>query len=188
MPHIGFKEWSLVCEALGQGQQTLILRKGGIHEGRKGFQFQHDAYWLFPTGFHTQADLLTWTPQSISDFLIPKEETREKVEIRYWTRTEQLWKVTEWQRLLELRPHHIWKDSVLEERFLWNEDSCLHVALVRVYRRTTPWCFDYEKKFGGCRSWVNLPTPDDVPMEAVLTDKEWNQQAAQIRRVLIPSS
>ena len=27
-----FKEWAVICEALGRGQQALILRKGGIEE------------------------------------------------------------------------------------------------------------------------------------------------------------
>ena len=34
MKSIGFKEWAIVCEALGRGRQSVILRKGGIAEGR----------------------------------------------------------------------------------------------------------------------------------------------------------
>ena len=30
MESVGFKEWSLVCDALGGGTQSVILRKGGI--------------------------------------------------------------------------------------------------------------------------------------------------------------
>ena len=37
-----FKEWAIVCDALGKGQQSIIFRKGGIHEGKRGFQFKHD--------------------------------------------------------------------------------------------------------------------------------------------------
>lgn len=51
---IGFKEWALVCEALGNGTQSIILRKGGIAEGRDGFRFKHDEFLLFPTLFHEQ--------------------------------------------------------------------------------------------------------------------------------------
>lgn len=36
---IAFKEWDIVCKALEEGRQSLILRKGGIHEGREGFSF-----------------------------------------------------------------------------------------------------------------------------------------------------
>src|SRR5581483_11346419 len=54
-----FKEWAAVCAALSSGRQSLILRKGGIHEGREGFRVEHREFWLFPTAFHQQADALT---------------------------------------------------------------------------------------------------------------------------------
>ena len=49
-----FKEWEGIVEALGHGAQILILRKGGIAEGRAGFQVKHPKFWLFPTGYHQQ--------------------------------------------------------------------------------------------------------------------------------------
>ena len=39
MESVGFKEWAIVCEALGRGEQSIILRKGGIAEGREGLPF-----------------------------------------------------------------------------------------------------------------------------------------------------
>src|SRR5213082_2938121 len=54
MESAGFKEWSLVCDALGRGRQSVILRKGGIAEGRGGFSFRHREFFLFPTFFHEQ--------------------------------------------------------------------------------------------------------------------------------------
>ena len=49
-----FKEWEAIVEALGHGAQIVILRKGGIAEGRAGFQARHPKFWLFPTGYHQQ--------------------------------------------------------------------------------------------------------------------------------------
>ena len=45
----------------------------------------------------------------------------------------------------------------MRERFAWNEESSLHVALVRVSKLPQPWIFPYERGYGGCRSWVKLP-------------------------------
>ena len=53
---IGFKEWQVVCDALATGRQSILLRKGGIHEGREGFSFAHDSFFLFPTRFHAQGE------------------------------------------------------------------------------------------------------------------------------------
>ena len=52
--HAAFKEWEAIVEALGQGAQIILLRKGGIAEGRAGFQAKHPKFWLFPTRFHQQ--------------------------------------------------------------------------------------------------------------------------------------
>src|SRR5207244_11867275 len=54
MESVGFKEWSLLCDALGRGRQSVILRKGGIAEGRGGFSFRHREFFLFRTFFHEQ--------------------------------------------------------------------------------------------------------------------------------------
>src|SRR5258705_3213217 len=43
-----FKEWAIVVDALGRGEQIVILRKGGIREGRGGFHVEHPQFWLFP--------------------------------------------------------------------------------------------------------------------------------------------
>jgi hypothetical protein len=50
--NVAFKEWAVVVEALGEGEQILILRKGGISEQRGQFEVQHREFWLYPTQFH----------------------------------------------------------------------------------------------------------------------------------------
>ena len=44
-----FKEWAIVCEALGSGRQSILIRKGGVAEGRSGFAYEHSEFFLFPT-------------------------------------------------------------------------------------------------------------------------------------------
>ena len=39
-----------------RGRQSVILRKGGIAEGRDGFAFRHREFFLFPTFFHEQVE------------------------------------------------------------------------------------------------------------------------------------
>ncbi len=41
-----------------QACQTIILRKGGINEGREGFRVEHGEFWLLPTRFHQDASQL----------------------------------------------------------------------------------------------------------------------------------
>lgn len=43
------KEWAIVCKALEEGRQVLLLRKGGIMEYKQGFEIKHNKFLLFPT-------------------------------------------------------------------------------------------------------------------------------------------
>lgn len=155
----GFKEWEVVCDALGSGRQSVIFRKGGIHEGRDGFSFAERAFFLFPTRFHHQAASVREGRVSEK----PEWQVGEPVEIRYFAEAEWAVTLNDWERVVALEPYHILTEQVLRERFDWEgkgmKTSSIHVALVRVFRLAEPWTFPYEKKFGGCRSWIDLPEP-----------------------------
>jgi hypothetical protein len=186
-PPIGFKEWAYVCEALGQGVQTIILRKGGIHEGRGGFHFQHGTFWLFPTGFHNQGEQLRWTPPDVAGIAVPRDEERETVTVRYFAVLDAVWRLSDWDKVAALEPYHVWREEVVRERFAWNEESCLHVALVRVSVLPERWSFPYERGYGGCRSWVKLPE-DGAGLEKntkpAMEAAAWNEVAAKVRAIL----
>jgi hypothetical protein len=184
---VAFKEWALVCEALGQGVQTIILRKGGIHEGKKGFSFQHDAFWLFPTGFHAQAEQLHWMPENAAEISVPADEKRETVEFRAFATLDGVWKVTDWEQAVALAPFHVWKEEVVRERFAWGDDTCLHVALVRAYALPEPWIIPYQPGYGGCRSWVKLPAVPEglqAKLRPSLADEAWEKTAKGVREIL----
>src|SRR5437763_3391140 len=110
MQSVGFKEWALVCEALGRGEQTILLRKGGIAEGRQGFGFRYPDFFLFPTFFHEQAGKVR-TP----DAVIPAA-TEGEIQIRYFAKLEAHKKITSWPAAVRLQPFHILDESVVRER------------------------------------------------------------------------
>src|SRR5687767_1695492 len=49
---VGLKEWAIVCHALEQGRQIILLRKGGIRESGGEFELEHRQFLLFPTYLH----------------------------------------------------------------------------------------------------------------------------------------
>src|SRR5438552_8799199 len=105
MESIGFKEWSLVCDALGHGTQLVVLRKGGIAEGRAGFAFRHPEFFLFPTFFHEQL-----RKRRQPDAEIPKEREGE-IESRFFARVVAVKEITEWEIIVALEPLHILEQS-----------------------------------------------------------------------------
>src|SRR6516164_4165918 len=53
------KEWAVICRALGEGRQAILLRKGGITESEGEFRLEHRRFWLYPTYLHQQQDGIT---------------------------------------------------------------------------------------------------------------------------------
>ena len=48
------KEWATVVNALENGDQTVLLRKGGILEDSSGFVVESEKFFLFPTFEHQE--------------------------------------------------------------------------------------------------------------------------------------
>jgi hypothetical protein len=163
----GFKEWALICQALGEGAQSIILRKGGIAEGRAGFRFAHEDFLLFPTFFHEQL-LKTTLPGGTA---VPSPRADEQIEVRYRARVEWTRELTDPAAIALLAPFHCWREEVIEERFRYDAHPGINLAWVRMYRLSQPFVFPFHRSYGGCRSWVELPAlPPETESEAVLDD------------------
>ena len=178
----GFKEWALVCEALGTGHQSLLLRKGGIAEGRNGFRFEHQEFFLFPTWFHGQVEKIRL--QHVS--AIPLEEP-EELSLEYRATIEWSGLIEDRKKISKLEELHILQESVIDERFSYNAGGGkegLHVAFVRVYRVDQPVRLPMEKRFGGCRSWVALPEVAESALVSVLSDEEHAARLSQFNQAL----
>src|SRR5216117_1413384 len=93
---IAFKEWAVVVDALGRGEQIIILRKGGIREGPGGFSVDHGEFPLFPTLFHQQRDSVLPHAQRRFDAMAPMLGNSLRVQIEFFAR------VIAWQRLESL--------------------------------------------------------------------------------------
>ena len=176
---MAFKEWAVVCEALGSGRQSVILRKGGIAEGRDGFAFLHREFFLFPKRFHETVEKTTLPP----GFALPPERQGE-VEIRFTAKIEWTCFLSDPERLEALGDFHILRDEVVEERFRFGESPGIHVGFARIYRMSSPWILPMEKRFGGCRSWVELPDAPVISIEPVLSDEENQRRSESLRELL----
>jgi len=163
MQSIGFKEWAVVCQALGEGRQRAIVRKGGIAEGCNGFAFRYPEFFLFPTFFHEQLSRVR-LPSAVLP--IPPSD----IEIQFLVRVKEARVMTDWEEVRALEALHILQESVVRERFEYDEAPGVHVAFVDVFRLDHVWRFPDSKTFGGCRSWVPLRDPPrDLQLHPVQT-------------------
>ena len=153
--NIAFKEWAVVVDALGRGEQILILRKGGIREQRGEFHVDHHEFWLFPTQYHEAERSVIPSKRPLLRELAAATP-RDFVDIEYYVVADTVLTVTDLERVKRLQGRHIWSEQVLQERLQFGREVGLHALLTRVYRRTAPERFPLRESYGGCKSWVEL--------------------------------
>jgi hypothetical protein len=180
-----FKEWAIVVDALGRGEQIVILRKGGISEGRGGFQVEHPEFLLFATLFHQQRESVLPHAQRRYDAIASRLPAADKLRIEFFA------KVAEWRRLdsladaERLRGQHIWRDEVIAERFEWGRTKNIFAIAVRVLRLAAPVELPMSPSYGGCKSWIELEEEVDVrDATPVLDDNAFNAKLAQFTSAL----
>ena len=178
----GFKEWSLVCDALGAGAQSIILRKGGIHEGRGGFFWKHDRFFLFPTHFHEQSVHFPWpggTPAS------PERSDDAPHTLTLFGEVIFKHQLTAWEDAERLRPFHHWTTETIRERFDYTDHAGISLAFLRLWKVEPAWTFPHQTGYGGCRSWLDLPeVPRDLTLSPVMSDPDHAGQLAAVRAAL----
>jgi hypothetical protein len=189
-PPVAFKEWQVVCAALAAGCQSILLRKGGIHEGRQGFSFAHESFFLFPTRFHATAEQVREGEIAAA----PEWQPGDTVRITHYAETAWAITLTEWQQVSALAPLHIYTEKNVHDRFHWQgpdmASGSIHLALVRTHLLTEAWEFPYEAKYGGCRSWVELPAhPTGMKESAlpVLSDRDFDNLVSQLEQRIRPT-
>lgn len=184
---VAFKEWQVVCDVLASGRQSILLRKGGIHEGRSGFSFAHESFFIFPTRFHAQGG------QVREGEVKPLPEWQTGDILRITHHAEARWAVTlhDWEKVAALESCHIYSEATVRERFDWEgkgmASGSIHVALVRVRALAAPWEIIYQPSFGGCRSWITLPDPPADWQETarpVMDDAEFARFAETLAALL----
>ena len=151
----------MVCDALENGEQSIILRKGGIHEGRTGFSFKHEQFVFFPTLFHEQVKHLKGNQsQTHCNKQDSEHQIGDRITIKCWAQLKFVWNLTCWETIKKLDAYHIWTMKTVRDRFEWSESvgsqPGIKMALLRTFKLKQPWHIQYQKKYGGCRSWLKL--------------------------------
>jgi hypothetical protein len=178
------KEWDVVCEALGSGRQVIVIRKGGIAEGKDGLRFRHDEFVLLPTFFHQQAERVV-PDAAFAARQAGDSGERDVVEIRHAATLVWHKVVTDRAVLPGLRAYHILTGEEVEARFGQAPEPGVQVALLRVYRLDPPLRVPWQKSFGGCRSWAEVEADLEAASRvSVLSDEKFAEIEAGLRALL----
>ena len=178
------KEWAVAVKALDQGDQILLLRKGGIREPGKQFTIPHRESLLYPTFEHQEEALLK------SEYHPRLRETLEEEEpglvvLSHWAEVTDVAEVMDQEALDDLLPHHIWTRDYAQKRLNWKPRYTLSVMFLRVHRLLQPQALPILDEYTGCTSWVDLG--QEIPLGAmspVLPEEEYRERVKTITQGL----
>ena len=171
MLSIAFKEWAVICRALAEGRQSLILRKGGIAEEGGTFRPEHSEFLLYPTFFHEHRTGVK--PAFLPLLEAAEQEKPEAGTIRFthFVRVEHVKHITDLDAVLALDSLHAWTPEVVRQRFHYRTPG-LFLLSVGVYRLAKPTMRMEHPNYAGCKTWVTLDEPvDTTGAEPVLTNQ-----------------
>lgn len=178
-----FKDWSYIIHALGTGQQSIVLRRGGIHETDPMITVDSDMFLLFPTLFHQEGDKIKVAQSNEFDESLYHPD-QFHVHVAYAAKVMNYVKVVDETQLAGLDQMHIWSDEVVKERFhRWNKNE-VYCLLLRVYELQKPLTIELTPDLGGCKSWVDVDVQEVDVKQPVLSDMAFDEVKNQLTKVL----
>jgi hypothetical protein len=172
-----FKEWAVICRALAEGRQTLLLRKGGIAEDGGAFRIERTRFWLYPTYAHQQASALKPEGQALLAGVEADRPAAGVVRLSHWAEVEGLYQLHNLVAALKLDEMHLWTIDTVQKRFAYRAPG-LFALPIRVWKAPKEIELMETPLYAGCKSWVDLeqdlsidgstPVLDDVAFQGVL--------------------
>lgn len=150
------KEWAVILKALSEGRQVLLLRKGGLVEGNKGFTVKHTEFFLFPTYLHQQRKGIVPAWNAELNRILASPPPEDHVVLTHYAVVRHAFRITEPDRLGRITGRHVFNDEEIQKRFFYGKTPGLHLILLRVFRLPEPIRVPNLARYAGCRSWVAL--------------------------------
>ncbi|HEX5359294.1 MAG TPA: DUF1802 family protein [Candidatus Nitrosotalea sp.] len=176
------KEWATVITALENGDQTVLLRKGGILETKSGFKVEDNKFALFPTYEHQDnSSLKSQFYRYLAD--VREQKPRDGFN-RITSYAEVLAEhdVSSMEKIEELSDFHIWSDSYMVERMNWMPEKPMTAIFLKVYK-VAPTEIPVLPEYHGCKSWIELNVNTE-PGSAVLNEAELQQKLSEFRSIV----
>lgn len=176
------KEWAVVCRALEEGRQVVILRKGGILEYRQGFEVKHDKFFLFPTFEHQSKDHLQADYAGRLDQILKDQPAPGNNKITAYAQAVEVKEVSDRAAIKSLEKYHIWNESYVNARMDYNPKKPMSLILLRVFKLARPIMVGGKPEWAGCKSWI--PLDMHASGTPVLGDLQFNKLASEVKGVL----
>jgi hypothetical protein len=180
-----FKDWAIIIDALGHGEQIIILRKGGLAEGRGGFKVEHEEFLLFPTRYHQQGEMVVPTAVARHRQVEAAFPPEDVLRFEYCAKVVEWREVTSLEKATGLRGQHIWSERVIADRYEWGREQKIFAIALRVSRLPEPVEVPMLEEYGGCKSWIEVAGEIDTSAaQPVLDDESFAAQLTAFQQAL----
>jgi len=176
------KEWATVVRALEKGDQTVLLRKGGILDVSSGFKIEAKKFLMFPTQEHQEYNHIkpefhkyleqvkTNPPKQGFNRINSYAEVLEEIDISH----EDI--------INRLSLFHIWSDSYIKDRMNWKPENPMKAIFLKIYK-IPEFNIPLKTEYQGCKSWISIN--EEIPLgEAVLSNEALEQKINEFRRIV----
>src|SRR5438132_4454886 len=128
------KEWAVVCRALREGRQSVLLRKGGIIEETRDFALVERRFLLYPTYEHQ--DLGSVQEPYRDDFAqtLASRPSEDVVRIDAWAEVTDLFLTHDLDALLAVSDTYAWSPDYIRMRMAYKPRKPMNVVVVRAWR------------------------------------------------------
>lgn len=151
---LALKEWHVVSEAIGRGDQVLTIRRGGIREN--AINVRGASFWLFPSWKHeSAADTKRAWHAELSHSLAARP-TDGLIPIRSRATVIDAYELSDAEALAALDDFHLWTPAYIEERLRWRPAKPLSVLVLRAESLLEPVLIGDLPAYSGRTSWVEL--------------------------------
>lgn len=182
---LALKEWAVVVDALMNGRQVFLLRKGGIAEPEGAFRVDHREFSLYPTYLHQDKQHIRSGFHRAFDEIVKQAGAFGQVRIASSASVKEVIHVADLAALHTLESHHVWTPAYINSRFHYRPDNPLFLLFLRVYRLPHPIEFEETPAYRGCKSWVTLDFAiDTAGATPVVPDHEFEDRCRAIRETL----
>ena len=183
--NIALKEWAVTIKALDEGIQTILFRKGGIHEEGREFRIEYDRFLLYPTYEHQREESLKDKFRKQLYTILNDSYDTNTLKIRNWATISHIAEITQMAQINALSPYYVWNNDYLYERLKWRPRKPLYMLFLKVYRLLEPKTIEIIPEYSGCKSWVNMRKEFSlVESRPVLNDHEYNHSLETIKTIL----
>ena len=165
--HTALKEWASAIDALGRGEQVILIRKGGIADPH--FGLEADRFYLYPTNFHDSSG----------------GQPTSAVPITHWAEVVRTWQIRDLDTLHRLEPLVVFDRATLDKRYRFRPDQAVNVIAVRVFKLAAPAHIAMRDEYEGCRSWISVD--DEISIDGstpVLGDAELTARIESVDALL----